>query len=201
MPPGESPGALRGREGDSFAGRRGTRDGLVSSPSPAPFDALACLFHLRAVSSPLSRSVCETPALEEPPPAPPSRPPNRQPRRARGKSAAAAGKEEGALGDERLFASPLETPARPLRVPLVCPPTAMTSVLGTSRAPGGPSGQLKCKSKRRRRRRSKRKGKRAPWVPPAPALLAFGAAANESAPSVLFFVALACLCAEMPSGR
>jgi len=38
--------------------------------------------------------------------------------------------------------------------------TGMTSVLGGSRASGGPSGQLKCKSKRRRRRRSKRKGKR-----------------------------------------
>lgn len=36
----------------------------------------------------------------------------------------------------------------------------MTSVLGSGRAPGGPSGQLRCKSKRRRRRRSKRKGKR-----------------------------------------
>ncbi|XP_071590889.1 double-stranded RNA-specific editase B2 [Heliangelus exortis] len=35
----------------------------------------------------------------------------------------------------------------------------MTSVLGSSRASGGPSGQLKCKSKRRRRRRSKRKEK------------------------------------------
>lgn len=36
----------------------------------------------------------------------------------------------------------------------------MTSVLGSGRASGGPSGQLRCKSKRRRRRRSKRKGKR-----------------------------------------
>lgn len=35
----------------------------------------------------------------------------------------------------------------------------MTSVLGSGRASGGPSGQLKCKPKRRRRRRSKRKGK------------------------------------------
>ncbi|XP_053916513.1 double-stranded RNA-specific editase B2 [Cuculus canorus] len=35
----------------------------------------------------------------------------------------------------------------------------MTSVLGSSRAPGAPGGQLKCKSKRRRRRRSKRKEK------------------------------------------
>ncbi|XP_047598595.1 double-stranded RNA-specific editase B2 [Lutra lutra] len=35
----------------------------------------------------------------------------------------------------------------------------MASVLGTSRASGGLSGQLKCKSKRRRRRRSKRKDK------------------------------------------
>ncbi|CAI9154167.1 unnamed protein product, partial [Rangifer tarandus platyrhynchus] len=34
----------------------------------------------------------------------------------------------------------------------------MASVLGTSRASGGLSGQLKCKSKRRRRRRAKRKG-------------------------------------------
>ncbi|XP_059039670.1 double-stranded RNA-specific editase B2 [Mustela lutreola] len=35
----------------------------------------------------------------------------------------------------------------------------MASVLGSSRASGGLSGQLKCKSKRRRRRRSKRKDK------------------------------------------
>uniref|UniRef100_A0AC11BEL2 Adenosine deaminase RNA specific B2 (inactive) n=1 Tax=Ovis aries TaxID=9940 RepID=A0AC11BEL2_SHEEP len=35
----------------------------------------------------------------------------------------------------------------------------MASVLGTSRASGGLSGQLKCKSKRRRRRRAKRKDK------------------------------------------
>ncbi|KAF4023331.1 hypothetical protein G4228_015079 [Cervus hanglu yarkandensis] len=35
----------------------------------------------------------------------------------------------------------------------------MASVLGTSRASGGLSGQLKCKSKRRRRRRAKRKAK------------------------------------------
>lgn len=40
----------------------------------------------------------------------------------------------------------------------------MTSVLGSGRASGGPSGQLKCKPKRRRRRRSKRKGKGDLWV-------------------------------------
>lgn len=39
----------------------------------------------------------------------------------------------------------------------------MTSVLGSGRASGGPSGQLKCKPKRRRRRRSKRKGKGDLW--------------------------------------
>ena len=46
------------------------------------------------------------------------------------------------------------TPAR-----VHSPAAAMASVLGTSRASGGLSGQLKCKSKRRRRRRAKRKGK------------------------------------------